>query len=185
MLVSTMRVLFAISVVCFCTVLWIALSLARRLRTAQSKENKRSEHATTTEFFEAGEFRTPRPMRLNQEIRPKRQQAVVESAADDERVKAPSAETLAPAHRSGLRLVTATKPQPVVSGEDAQTNMQPSEITISGENTARRKSPQPSRASGFRRVDLSHYTGDMGDLTDPYTHPLRGSGTQGSPSKNP
>ena len=240
-----MRLLFAITVCCFLAVLWIALALARRIRLAQLLQMRPAHRPAAAsvqqEFFEAGEFRTPRPLRLEQEIlkqRPRRHLSEVsfphnpsqhsisgpaltaELAPAEEPLvdkgEVPQAKTsLAPqpasrADLSELRPPSRTQPIPIrpatayasLFGQTVEIarigsnprTMEPEVLTPDAEaaisNAARkvapveftlhRRPPQSAKPSGLRRrIDLSHYNSEMGDLTDPYTNPLRGSGTQG------
>lgn len=66
-----MRLLFAISGSSFCAVLFVVFAVARRIRRRRALAAKAPQRRFTLhaqEFFEAGEFRTPRPLRLEQEI---------------------------------------------------------------------------------------------------------------------
>ena len=64
-----MPLLIAISILSFCALFWIALAAARNLRARR----RPSPHLRTTEgrmreIFEGGEFRTPRSLRLLQNL---------------------------------------------------------------------------------------------------------------------
>lgn len=197
-----MRLLFAITVCCFFALMWIALALARRIRLAQLLLSSRSiaRSLPGQEFFEAGEFRTPRALRLEQEIlQQKPRRPLSEIVFKPSRPLAASREL-----HSSNRTPAIPEPIPIRSpattyaslfGETIEVVRPDSHLQHRGPEagvahatlvsppvpfTIHRKPPQIARTSGLRRrVDLSHFNKDMGDLTDPYTHPLRGSGTQG------
>jgi len=66
-----MRLLLAISGGSFCAVLFVVFAVARGIRRRRALAAKAPQRRFTLharEFFEAGEFRTPRPLRLEQEI---------------------------------------------------------------------------------------------------------------------
>ena len=219
-----MRLLFAISVASFCTVLWLALSLARRIRRDQdARKGPVAAQPPAMEFFEAGEFRTPRALRLNQAIAPQRVRRKLEDFATADGVSqlrahanlrpirghqsSPDIPVTSVLDRDTRREIErevslnalAKEPAPgAVTSEaviidsklhfiTAETSQRPEAVSrdtsprdISGE----RKSPQSARSGTFRRVDLSHYNKDMGDLTDPYTQSMRGSGIRPNVAKN-
>lgn len=219
MLVLTMRLLFAITICCFGAVLWVALSLTRRIRLTPGKRTRTSHRARrwfTQEFFEAGEFRTPRALPLRQEVsqvRPRRALRSETATRGDLRNIEPThnlqEQTLGPppvvirsmrAHPGQPKAAQTEEPVTAKKGTvipftGPNSGLSSSRIFKPGANPPSqstflgRKLPQLSRPAGVRRVDLSQYSRysdhgsaqntHMGDLSDPYTHPLRGSGTQG------
>jgi len=204
-----MRVLFAITVCCFGAVLWISLALARRIRLGQvlSAKPKPVRNPATREFFEAGEFRTPRPLHLDQEIfKQKPRRPISDINVPFER--RPSLAGQPFSHPTAAKIERAHNTEPIPMRQPAAAyatlfGQSMSIAQIEGKTEARdegsieshrlganvpsasidfsrRLPPQPVRTSGLRRrIDLSHFNKDLGDLTDPYTNPLRGSGTQG------
>lgn len=212
-----MRLLFAITILAFCAVLWVALALARRVRLGQvlGAKSRPVRHLPSREFFEAGEFRTPRPMHLDQEIfqqKPRRALAEItffpERPAQDTSRSAPdlpstpkalppkpASNPSVPAYATLFGQTVSisqieSHPAPVPAAKAARTPpviinaplpaAAVNPIVAPVDHDSRRIAPQSDRVSGLRRrIDLSHFNKDMGDLTDPYTNPLRGSGTQG------
>ena len=230
-----MRLLFAITVCAFFAVLWVALALARRIQRNQGLNVRSNRRPAAREFFEAGEFRTPRSLTLNQEIhqqRPRRPLAEIASASNPEgessawnslarnpltqksaarnaqtantdirnghisRDSEPKVLTSPPSRatfdqESGRITISDSRPPSILSSPTPATPFLPTAedtdlITASAgpeptQFPGHRIPPSPDRVSGLRRrVDLSHYTKDMGDLTDPsYNHSRQGSGTRG------
>lgn len=210
----TMRLLFAITIGCFCAFLWIALALARRIHLSQLLQPRPVRRPNPTqEFFEAGEYRTPRPLRLEQEILQQKPRLPLSEITFVPQRQAPVANVSKVANVTHADTPIRHAPEPIsirsapayatlfgakVPIERIDSQLRPdaanpltptSEVaTVNSVSISppvpfslHRRPPQPSRQSGLRRrIDLSQYnTTDMGDLTDPYTHPLRGSGTQG------
>ncbi len=199
-----MRLLFAITICCFCTVLWVALALARRIRLGQvltAKPNAKPVRIPPArEFFEAGEFRTPRPLHLDQEIfkqKPRRPLADINLSFEDQ---TPSvAASVADLRRHNSPEIVPIRPRSTAyatlfgqnvsitqietrneGGNGARRPATDGSLTSLPVDVTRRIPPKPDRASGLRRrVDLSQFNNDLGDLTDPYTNLLRGTGTQG------
>jgi hypothetical protein len=191
------------SIVCFCTVLWLALSLARRIRRDRMVRDTPAPRLSAVEFFEAGEFRTPRSLRLDQKIIQQTTQRSVE---------VPDAVLPVASRPRGTKPIPSFEPRPksqavatntvpiseslvpqaviidsklnfVLPEPERSTETPPHDMPrrdFSGE----RKSPQSARSGTFRRVDLSHYNKDMGDLTDPYTQSPRASGDRPIVAKN-
>ncbi len=152
-----MRLLFAITVGSFCAGLWVALALMRHIRRGQLAK-ARQKTDPTHEFFEAGEYRTPRPLRLNQEIlrqKPRRplSEFTFASASTTTAAKAPAVNGKAIAGPEKAVLPAATR-------------------TV-------RKPPQSIRSSLPRRIDLLLNNEETGDMAEQYKSLLRGSGTQG------
>jgi hypothetical protein len=116
-----MRLLFAISVASFCTVLWIALAFARRIERERLARRRPVQRAPAAEIFEAGEYRTPRPVRPNQQVASIRSRsAVLEPAVSTPAKSAGSELTLLNLHAA---------PSPAASG------------------SARHPGPSPARAA--------------------------------------
>jgi len=217
-----MRLLFAISAAGFCAIFGLALLLVRRSRRRHKASEKPATHPPAMEIFEAGEFRTPRALRLTQEIAQQglRRNLLDYAPAPNPLPREPHRAQVAPIRElqssplmpqvpaanlfpidevphqtkgqvpretplethleavivgSKLQFVSAERPQQV---EAPLFETPPRDI--SGE----RKPPQPARSGTFRRVDLSNYNRDLGDLTDPYTNSARGSGNPPDMAKN-
>jgi hypothetical protein len=161
-----MRLLFAISLVCFCALFWALLAAARHLRTRREPSSKRRPHKPMREIFESGEIRSPRASRLVrklvQEVAQSRLQTPQESL--NGAFPEPSASPL---------------PRPMILKSAAPFRPSP---TIFVE---RRKAPQSVRPAGIeQRADWALYNKDLGDLTDPYTQSLRSATASGSSSLN-
>ncbi len=213
-----MRLLFAITVGCFCVLLWIALALARRIRLGQLLQARPARPVSLPrEFFEAGEFRTPRPMHLEQEIlqqKPRRPLSEITFSAERSAVATTAPDVTKPD-------VVSPQPTPIrqpsatyaslfgasvaIAQIDSHAALAVFEPAANSDDDAiadaapvlapvpspvpfplHRKQQQVPRQSGLRRrLDFSQYNNkDMGDLTDPYTQQLRGSGTQGPAPTN-
>lgn len=205
-----MRILLALTVCSFCAVLWVALALARRIRLTQVWSIRSTPRVPLSqEFFEAGAYRTPRPLRLEQEILRRRPRPALSDIDFPHDLLSAAAGVTAVLPELHPKTVHAALPQgaifasifgrsvaiaPIgvrqgvqrgtllpegVSGIAENDNSRASSTSAPSELSLHRRPPQPSRSSGLRRIDLSHYNRDMGDLTDPYTYPQRGSGTKG------
>jgi hypothetical protein len=220
-----MRLLFAITISSFSAVLWVALALARHIRFTPSIRARRSlgtRRWFTQEFFEAGEFRTPRALRLRQEVLRARPSGLLQTGGESDadaavkhkrRILNPRPLSIQPipirAAASGLGTAQSGEPVPAKKGavisisapmSSAPTSgptpgtrsiraLHPAADALSDSTFGQRRPPQPSRPHGVRRVDLAQYSRpsddgsapntEMGDLSDPYTHSLRGSETQG------
>jgi len=203
--------LFAISVGCFCVVLWIALAAARRIQRGRRRPRPSSAEIRsgvprvaaslerpTQEIFEAGEFRTPRSLRLVQSVAPK---SILRPSGSRDLPGPPPSDASAdsllaslstPPNRN-LTLNQATSPSPSPSlpkaslvqeaaperrspdpGEDAVPT--PSERLSDiperrWQGLAGRK--KEARGVVLQREDWALYNKDLGDLTDPYTQPVR------------
>jgi hypothetical protein len=168
-----MRLLFAISLVSFCALFWAVLAAARHLRARRERRGTPLQQGRLTEIFEAGEFREPRSLRLVQNlvqdvIKPRAQQleeALRESSFASTREDIRPQPPIAPRPRI-LKPAAAVRPQQTIFVE-------------------RRKGPQSARPAAVeRRADWALYNKDLGDLTDPYTQPLRAATAAGSGSRN-
>jgi hypothetical protein len=167
-----MRLLFAISLVSFCALFWASLAAARHLRSRRERRGKALPQGRLTEIFEAGEFREPRSLRLVRNLvqdvvnpRPQLEETTRASASDDVDAPQRSAQVVAP------RPMILKSAVPLRSAQ-----------TIFVE---RRKGPQSVRPAAIeRRADWALYNKDLGDLTDPYTQPLRSATASGSSSLN-
>jgi hypothetical protein len=168
-----MRLLFAISLVSFCALFWASLAAARHLRSRRERRGKALPQGRLTEIFEAGEFREPRSLRLVRNlvqdvVKPRPQQL-------EETTRASASEDL----HAPQRVAQLVAPRPmilksVVPLRSAQTIF-----------VERRKGPQSVRPAAVeRRADWALYNKDLGDLTDPYTQPLRSATASGSSSLN-
>jgi hypothetical protein len=190
-----MRLLFAISIACFCAVLWAVLATMRRIRLNKRISARRARSASAWEFFEAGESRTPRTLRLTQDLSLLRQLSPISELDHQpfERSKQPAPADLPPrpvllfsadSHRSSPTPIQDFKAQDARSTNDAGPTLTPkksqvAQIDIAAAGLSKRR--KLINHSALRRIDLSRYgTQGSGDLTDPYTHPLRGSGIQGA-----
>jgi hypothetical protein len=165
-----MRLLFAISLVSFGALFWAVLAAARHLRAIRERRVKLLQHGRLTEIFETGEFRDPRSLRLVQNlvqdvVKPRPQQYEATPSASSLRVDDLRPQPVAPQPKIL---------KPVAPVRAAQT------IFIE-----RRKGPQSVRPAAVeRRADWALYNKDLGDLTDPYTQPLRSATASGSSSLN-
>jgi hypothetical protein len=167
-----MRLLFAISLVSFCALFWASLAAARHLRSRRERRGMALPQGRLTEIFEAGEFREPRSLRLVRNLvqdvvkpRPQLEETTRASASDDLHAPQRSAQVVAP------RPMILKSVVPLRSAQ-----------TIFVE---RRKGPQSVRPAAVeRRADWALYNKDLGDLTDPYTQPLRSATASGSSSLN-
>jgi hypothetical protein len=86
-----MPLLVAISIFSFCFLFWIALVTARRLR-ARGRRFSRATHGTRREFFESGDVRAPRSLRLLQRLS--------QNVSQQSRVVSPQAAAPAPPHKA-------------------------------------------------------------------------------------
>jgi hypothetical protein len=165
-----MRLLFAISILSFGALLWAALAAARQLRARRRQIlhlDLRSPRPPQ-EVFEAGEFRTPRSLRLIQNVT----RSVIVSTTE--------AQPALPLHADSASL----------HGEQEQKKKQEqrrrrpsaaSPLTTAlpvplpaPPITDRRKSPQSVRPAAEHGTDRALYNRDLGGLTDPpHTQPLR------------
>jgi len=167
-----MRLLFAISLVSFCALFGAVLAAARHLRARRERRGKPLQQGRLTEIFEAGEFREPRSLRLVQNL----VQDVLKPRAQQP-AEAPSESSFASA-REGIRPQPPVAPRPRILKPAAVRPQQ----TIFVE---RRKGPQSVRPAAIEhRADWALYNKDLGDLTDPYTQPLRSATASGSSSLN-
>jgi hypothetical protein len=167
-----MRLLFAISLVSFGALFWAVLAAARHLWARRERRGKPLQQGCLTEIFEAGEFREPRSLRLVQNlvqdvIKPRAQQleeTPSESSFASTR-EAIGPQPIAPQPRI-LKPAAPVRPQQTIFVE-------------------RRKGPQSVQPAALeRRADWALYNKDLGDLTDPYTQPLRSATASGSSSLN-
>jgi hypothetical protein len=163
MLIRFMRLLFAISMLSFCAVFWAVLTVAKRLRVRGQKASKPRTQAPLQEIFEAGEFRTPRSLRLIQNLDQNVAQHTTrrrdDRAQSSQSSDLNSSQPAAPEHLASPllplpKLTLATRPPEAVFVE-------------------RRKAPQSVRPAIDRRADLALYNKDLGDLADPQPQPLR------------
>jgi len=165
-----MRLLFAISLVSFCALFWAVLAVARHLRAKRERHVKPLQQGRLTEIFETGEFREPRSLRLVQNL----VQNVVKPRPQQPE-EAPSAFRLHVPQSSPQPLA----PRPMIL--KAAAPIRPAQTTF----VERRKGPQSVRPAAVeRRADWALYNKDLGDLTDPYTQPLRSATASGSSSLN-
>jgi hypothetical protein len=165
-----MRLLFAISLVSFGALFWALLAAARHLRAKRERRVRPLQQGPLTEIFETGEFREPRSLRLVQNlvqdvVKPRPQQHQATLSVSSLRVDDLRPQPVAP---------QPTILKPVAPVRAAQTIF-----------VERRKSPQSVRPAAVeRRADWALYNKDLGDLTDPYTQPLRSATASGSSSLN-
>ena len=183
-----MRLLFAITIGCFCVLMWVALALARRIRLAQLLQARPVRPVSTPrEFFEAGEFRTPRPMHLEQEIlqqKPRRPlseitfspglaaPAIPASTPEPDKLKVdgpdpapsrPSAATYATLFGESIAIAhIGSHAQPTahdaVQSSLTNESLHPAPVKPALAFTLHRKQPPVARQSGLRRrLDFSQY----------------------------
>jgi hypothetical protein len=155
-----MRLLFSISVGCFCAMFWVAISVARRLKRQQAGRVVFSAPAFSQEFFEAGEFRTPRSLRLIQDVarwRPR------QTALKDQVMAGEHLITVGRNSHSELarRLAASSFPGPEYGA--------PTQHSGSLFAAEERTRSFPARPVKMRRIDLSRFRENPGDFTDPYT----------------
>jgi hypothetical protein len=175
-----MRLLFAISLVCFCALFWALLAAARHLRTRREPSRKRRPHKPMTEIFESGEFRTPRASRLVRKLVQEVAQSRLQTpqASRNGAFPEPSASPREAEPKYPPR-EPASLPRPMILKSAAP--FRPSQTIF----VERRKAPQSVRPAGIeQRADWALYNKDLGDLTDPYTQPLRSATASGSSSLN-
>lgn len=179
-----MRILFAMSMGSFLAVLWVMLSVARRLRAKRRDKIPALAGSAPREFFEAGEYRTPRSLRLVQNT-PRLPLAEIlfdAPAAAPGRVQAMPAK--AAVSLFGVKMdvvplsapIASTKeqgnaPSPAAEPRLASIHRFPKPSANRLQSAASKKSPQPERST-LRRLDLSRFGEHTGDLTDPYTRNL-------------
>lgn len=210
-----MRLLLAISIGFCCAVLLVVFAVARRIRrralAAKAPQRRFTLHAQ--EFFEAGEFRTPRPLRLEQEIfkqKPRRALSEITFPVDRQATQAP-AKNHAPPVTDTPRTAEPTAIRPSVNfatlfGESVRiSKLEPSQLpdttTPSGpavaavrsrqpanpapnDLTNQRMPPQSERSLGLRSG--LHLSSGSKDDDDPYGFSLLGSGTDGPiPARRP
>jgi len=190
MLTMTMKILFAMSIGCFFAVLWVMLAIVRRLRSRRTVEVPAVSRTSLQEFFEAGEYRTPRSLRLVQNT-PRLPLAEI---TFDQGIAAPAAASARPLPLSatvslfGVKMeapppalhLSSISEQSLASSPAARPRLASihsfPKLDASRSQPAAspglRKSPQPDRAAALRRLDLSRYGEQTGDLTDPYTRNL-------------
>jgi hypothetical protein len=213
-----MRLLFAISIASFCATLWVALSFTRRVKLHRSLRRRpapRRRRWQTQEFFEAGEFRTPRLLTLKQHLdhtvaqagtRNRRRLALRDRPVLDRPYASTNLVDLSspPTFPAPYRVPVTSFPASSAQARTGTSLLLPPahpaghrQNVISISNAAptpphQRKAPQPTRPqdwhSSMRRVDLSRFgknTGALGDLSDPYTSFSRSAATQGPMLKRP
>jgi len=202
MLIRFMRLLFAISVLSFCALFWAVLTVAKRLRARRQKGSKPLAQAPLQEIFEAGEFRTPRSLRLiqnlDQNVAQPRTEQPIESPAQP-----PLAAALA-ARRRDDRAQDSQRSDVSSSPRSDHNSGQPGaperlaspmpllplpKLTLAPRApeavfVERRKAPQSVRPASDRRADWALYNKDLGDLADPHPQPLRSATAGGSSSLN-
>lgn len=190
MLTVTMKILLAMSIGCLFAALWVTFSVARRLRSKRTATIAAAARTSLQEFFEAGEYRTPRSLRLVQHA-PRLPLAEITfdpgiSAAAAARVRHfPSTATIS---LFGMKTDAEPLASQISSNAEAGVSSSPAakprlasihsfpKLGVNGYQSATapgsRKSPQPDRSAEVRRLDLSKYGEQSGDLTDPYTRNL-------------
>jgi hypothetical protein len=168
-----MRLLLAISLVSFCALFWAVLAAARHLRARRERRLKPLQQSRLTEIFEAGEFRAPGSLSLVRKL----VQDVVKARAQ-QLAEAPRESSFSRTCED-VRPQSPVAPRPKILKPAAPVRPQQ---TIFVE---RRKAPQSVRPAAIeRRADWALYNKDLGDLTDPYTQPLRSATASGSSSLN-
>lgn len=203
----TMRLLFAITILSFCAALWVALFLTRRIRMKQlagARRTRRGRRWFNQEFFEAGQFRTPRVLRFEQDIRREGPRRELPQAAQGAIGfwESPRRRSSAPVSMPPATISASLDPSPApdvkkglviaISGSGTAARHNPaaehSSDRVPGGQFGPRKSPHSALPFGARRIDRSLFNrssergshrSQTASLRDPYDHPLRGSGTQG------
>jgi hypothetical protein len=149
-----MRLLLAISIVSFCALFCCVLAAVKQLRARRETARQAPAQKPLSEIFEAGEFRAPRSLRLIQNLH----QQVTQTSLTKGRMN-PSTVFPLPT------LLKSAAPQ-----------QQPESVFVE-----RPKAPQSvPLASLEQRADWALYNKDLGDLTDPYTQPLRSATANGT-----
>jgi hypothetical protein len=186
------RLLFAGSVTCFFAVLWVVLALARKVRRNEARASKVVRSGPPWEFFEAGEFRTPRPLRLTQEL-PRRPLSEISfpagqlrSAPQSQGLRSSNPDPTSPISLFGVGGIPRPANRPAQGPASrytaspatlSATAVQPSQIrpVYFGQQQADapRKPPQSATRSGMRQVDLSLNDQERSDLADPYMETIR------------
>jgi hypothetical protein len=182
MLIRFMRLLFAISMLSFCAVFWAVLTVAKRLRVRGQKASKPRTQAPLQEIFEAGEFRTPRSLRLIQNLDQNVAQHTTEQPAQQPTEQALPAAPLAARRRDDRAQSSQSSDlnssQPAAPEHLASPLLPLPKLTLATRPpeavfVERRKAPQSVRPAIDRRADLALYNKDLGDLADPQPQPLR------------
>jgi hypothetical protein len=186
-----MRLLFAISLVCFCALFWAVLAAARRLRFRREPAGEPHAQRPMREIFESGDVRAPRSSRLVRNL----VQQVAQPRSRNSHTSLPHEETLLEqgswSARENVLDAQAEKPTkeplqlaafPRPAALKSAAPVRPSEPIF----VERRKAPQSVRPAGIEhRADWALYNNkDLGDLTDPYTQLLGSATGTGSSSLN-
>ena len=137
-----MKILFAISVLCFLGILWAAIALARHIKSSRLRHESDLTIVPSQPDFKHHLF----------------------SASEAAAITRPN-----PIHQS-VRDITANKqwtlpPQPARMRRPPTQRDEPVRIPTA------RKSPQPARYGPMELLDSAYFNKDMGDLTDPYQPP--------------
>jgi hypothetical protein len=171
-----MRFLFAISILSFGALLWAALAAARHLRAGRQRILQLGSQRPLQEVFEAGEFRTPRSLRLVQSIT----RSVTRSATSSGTEAQPVPE-FHPRLREEKRRRRQSAATPLVIALEPAAPMPPLPAPLAD----RRKAPQSVRPAAEDGTDRALYNRDLGGLTDPpYTPPLRAATAASGSSLN-
>jgi hypothetical protein len=171
-------------------VLWVVLSVARRLRAKRTAIVPVAARPSLQEFFEAGDYRTPRALRLVQNtprlplaeitfdpgapasvagrVHPFPAAKTISLFGVQMDALPPGSQTSSTSERSSVSPL-ASQPRLASVHRFPKLSSNPLQpMAVPGI----RKSPQPDRSAEVRRLDLSKYGEQTGDLTDPYTRSL-------------
>jgi hypothetical protein len=176
-------------------VILVVAQRRRRLRALASKAPQPRFTLHAQEFFEAGEFRTPRPLRMEQEIfkqRPRRSLSEITFAAErpasqhsgqlpaqlpgaaaPEGLRSPAAIPIRPSASDGA----LSKPNATVPSEPAADIGRSIAGPASDQFTSQRIPPQSERSSGLRNSPRPSLASQEAGVA--FHRPLRGSGTVG------
>jgi hypothetical protein len=168
-----MRVLFAISILCLCALLWAAVSIARHILATKRRRRRslRPQESFTEVLFDE----------KRQQIR---DHSAIASAQTLPRTTSaplpPAPRSIAPAPSVPVTAITGA----AIPGADfARRTPPPPENTTRpvetpqpiAETPAAKKAPQPVMFSReHQRLDWDYFNKDLGDLSDPY-QPRTGS----------
>jgi hypothetical protein len=171
-----MRLLFAISILCFGALIWATLAAARHLRARRQQTLHLRSQRPPQEVFEAGEFRTPRSLRLMQSVIRFGTRSASPSTPEAQR-----APEFHPRSRKEKRRRRQSPAAPLAMALQPAAPVPPLPTPLAD----RRKAPQSVWPAAKHSSDRALYNRDLGNLTDsPYTQPLRAATAASGSSLN-